>query len=75
MATIVPAYAVVESGGEISPHALYYRNASASLSISSSGMASLTSEIAGIVGTTTKTTVHMYLQKYEDGDWVEVDED
>jgi hypothetical protein len=53
---------------------LYYKSASASLSISSSGTASLTGKITGYAGTTTKTTVHLYLQKYEDGDWVDVDD-
>lgn len=54
--------------------ALYYRSASATLGISSNGVAEVRGDIKGIIGTTTKTTVHLYLQQYENGDWVDVDD-
>ena len=69
---LVPVYAAIGQGNEISPMALYYRYADAGISISSSGSATVDGTIVGITGTTTKTTVHLYLQRYEDGEWVDV---
>ena len=73
-ATVVPAYAAIGTGGEISPMALYYSTAKATLTISSTGTASLTGKITGYEGTTTKTTVHLNLQKYENDNWIDVDD-
>ena len=69
--TAVPAYAAFPDD-EIGLMAEYYSSAKASLTISSSGKAEVTGKIVGILGTTTKTTVHLYLQRYEDGEWVDV---
>ncbi|MBR4862680.1 MAG: hypothetical protein IKU09_10825 [Firmicutes bacterium] len=71
--TAVPAYAALPDD-EIGLMAEYYMSARASLSISSSGIAEATGRITGKAGTTTKTTVHLYLQRYEDGEWVDVDD-
>ena len=71
--TAVPVYAALpESGIELM--AEYHSAANATLSISSSGVATAKGSIIGILGTTTKTTVHLYLQRYEDGEWVDVDD-
>ena len=71
--TAVPAYAALpESGIELM--AEYHSAANATLSISSSGVATAKGSIIGILGTTTKTTVHLYLQRYENGAWVDVDD-
>ena len=69
----VPAYAALPED-EIGLMAEYHSSADASLSISSSGVATAKGFIIGILGTTTKTTVHLYLQRYEDGEWVDVDD-
>ena len=53
--------------------ALYYRNADAGLSIIN-GNAEADGSITGVAGTTTKTTVHLYLQQYKDGKWVDVND-
>ena len=71
-ASAISAYAAVPDTME--PLAQYYFSVSASLTISSSGLAKPSGSIMGIAGTTTKTTVHLYLQRYEDGDWVDVDD-
>ena len=71
--TAVPAYAAFPDD-EIGFMAEYYLSESASLTISSSGVATSTGKITGKVGTTTKTTVHLYLQRYENGEWVDVDD-
>ena len=71
--TAVPAYAALSESG-IELMAEYHSAASATLSISSSGVATAKGSIIGILGTTTKTTVHLYLQRYEDGEWVDVDD-
>ncbi len=71
--TAVPVYASNQNGNA-SPWALYYSYASAKLSIASGGTATITGSITGIPGTTTKTTVHLYLQQYKNGDWEDVDD-
>lgn len=73
VASAVPAYAALPED-EIGLMAEYHSSADASLSISSSGVATAKGFIIGILGTTTKTTVHLYLQRYEDGEWVDVDD-
>ena len=73
VAAAVPAYAALPED-EIGLMAEYHSAASATLSISSSGVATAKGSIVGILGTTTKTTVHLYLQRYEDGEWVDVDD-
>lgn len=70
----VPVHAAIGSGPDAGVMALYYRNAYAELSISSNGTATLTGTIQGMPGTTTKTTVHLYLQQYKNGDWEDVDD-
>ena len=54
--------------------ALYHTSAKATLSISSTGVSTATGEITGVLGVTTKTTVHLYLQQYKSGKWVDVDD-
>ncbi len=44
------------------------------LVISSKGIAESTGKIVGIPGVTTKTTVHLYLQRIENGEWIDVDD-
>ena len=72
LVSVIPVYAATGDGNVISPMALYYRNATADLSISSSGTATVEGSVVGIVGTTTKTSVYVYLQRYEGGTWVDV---
>ena len=71
-ASAISAYATVPD--TVEPLAQYYFSASASLTISSTGLAKPSGSIMGIAGTTTKTTVHLYLQRYEGGTWVDVDD-
>lgn len=73
VAAAVPAYAALPED-EIGLMAEYHSGASATLSISSKGVATAKGSIVGVIGTTTKTTVHLYLQRYEDGEWVDVDD-
>lgn len=75
----LPVSATTKIDGDIensivTPYSLYHRSASATLSISSTGLATATGKIYGIPGTTTNTTVHLYLQKYTDGAWENVDD-
>ena len=67
----VPAYAALPAPG-IEPMAEYHFSSKASLTISSGGVAEATGKIVGLTGVTTKTTVHLYLQRYEDGEWVDI---
>jgi hypothetical protein len=69
----VPAYAALPEPG-IEPMAEYHFSSKASLTISSSGVAEATGKIVGLTGVTTKTTVHLYLQRYENGEWVDIDD-
>lgn len=66
-----PAYAAMPEIN-IEPMAEYHFSSKASLTISSNGVAESTGKIVGLTGVTTKTTVHLYLQRYEDGEWVNV---
>lgn len=52
-------------------YAANYLSASASISVSN-GTATCAGKIKGIIGTTTKTSVYLYLQKYTNGTWVNV---
>lgn len=70
---VIPAYAEVPED-HLMPLANYYYSASASLTISASGIATATGGIIGRPGVTTKTTVHLYLQRKENGAWVNVDD-
>ncbi len=72
--TVSPVSAAVNPGSGADTMALYYRSASASLEVEKDGMASLKGNINGISGITTKTTVHLYLQRYKDGVWEDVDD-
>ena len=69
---IMPAQAAVVPEPDVELMALYYRNAGATLSISSSGNATCTGKIEGIAGTTTSCSISLYLQRYENGDWEDV---
>lgn len=61
------AYAAVSDN--VSIMAENYRSVSVDLSISSE-TATVKGSLTGIVGTTTKATVHLYLQQYKDGEWI-----
>ena len=69
---VIPAQAAVVPSEEIMPMAMYYRVANASLYISSSGIAEAEGEITGITGTTTKCSITLYLQRYENGNWTDI---
>ena len=70
---VIPAYGALKDGPDASTMALYYRNADAGLSITN-GNAEADGSITGVAGTTTKTTVHLYLQQYKDGKWIDVND-
>lgn len=63
------AFVYAAAGDDISLKSDNYHYASAELSISS-GTATVKGSIKGIIGTTTKTTVHLYLQQYKNGEWI-----
>ena len=69
--SVMPSYAAVREP-DVEPMALYYLSAQASISISSNGTAEAIGKITGIAGVTTKTTVHLYLQQYKNGKWVDI---
>ncbi|MBR3705553.1 MAG: hypothetical protein IKM19_01165 [Firmicutes bacterium] len=71
-AAIVPAQAAVIPGEVVAPMAMYHQEAKASLSISSAGIAEAEGRITGLAGTTTKCSISLYLQRYEDGDWEDI---
>ena len=74
LATICsPAYANLPENS-IVPMADYHSSSKALLVISSKGIAESTGKIVGIPGVTTKTTVHLYLQRIENGEWIDVDD-
>ncbi len=66
--------AAVKPDGSADIMALYYRSAVAYLDISKDGDASVEAKLSGVPGTTTKTTIHLYLQRYKDGVWEDVDD-
>lgn len=67
LASSVFAYAEMEDGS-ILPMANYHSLSNAALTISSVGVAEVSGKIYGISGVTTKTTVHLYLQRKENGE-------
>ncbi len=58
---------------DVSPIADNYRTANATISISN-GVANVSGSMQGIRGRTTKVTVHLYLQQYSDGEWIDYDD-
>ncbi len=64
--------AINDNTGE-EPMASNYRYAVARISISESGTATVSGTIDGYAGKTTKTSINLYLQKYTDGSWVNVE--
>ena len=70
--SVMPVQAAVIPVEEIAPMAMYYKSAGASLNISTGGTATAGGTITGIPGTTTKCSITLYLQRYEDGDWEDV---
>ena len=70
-ATEATSFAVVKEP-DASVMVLYCHSVSANLTISSDGTAEATGKINGLIGTTTKTTVHLYLQQYKDGKWIDI---
>ncbi|MDF2686577.1 MAG: hypothetical protein K0S55_1759, partial [Clostridia bacterium] len=68
---VVPANALSEDSKideVMTPNYLYTAVTSTHLSISS-GTASISASINGIMGTTTRTQVYAYLEKYVNGSW------
>lgn len=61
------------SATEIAPMANNYSSAKASLVIVK-GEATVTGKLYGFPGTTTKATVHLYLQQYRNGTWTDYDD-
>lgn len=66
------AFAAQNDDSEIGTCALNYNNASTTISISDSGTATVNGRITGLAGRTTKMTLTLYLQKYENGSWKNV---
>jgi len=75
---IVPSTAITSTDNFEMPgiveSSLNYSSADAYLNISSSGMATAGGLILGYTGITTRTTIHLYLQRYSDGTWNIVDD-
>ena len=69
---VMPAQAAVVPDEQIMPMAMYHQEANASLYISSSGTAEAEGAITGLSGTTTKCSITLYLQRYENGSWRDV---
>lgn len=57
----------------IAPMAENYVNAYANLRITS-GEADISAVVNGKIGITTKVTIHLYLQQYKNGKWVDYDD-
>ena len=57
----------------IAPMADNYRSVYADLKITS-GEATVSAKMNGKIGITTKVTIHLYLQQYKDGKWVDYDD-
>lgn len=71
LGTCATAFAAINEEPIYGTNAVNYSSAAASISISS-GTATCSGKIWGIAGKTTKTSVHLYLQKYTNGAWVNV---
>lgn len=71
--TAQAAFGAVSSTPDIELMAENYSSASASISLSGS-TAEVTGKIIGRAGKTTKTSVHLYLQQYKNGSWVNIDD-
>lgn len=57
---------------DVKPMATCYRSAYAKIGITDNGTATVKGSITGYAGTTTKTSVHLYLQKYKNEKWTAV---
>ena len=57
----------------IAPMADNYRSVYADLKITS-GEATVSAKMNGKIGITTKVSIHLYLQQYKDGKWVDYDD-
>lgn len=62
-------YAYAATIGEIETLSDNYSSAKATLSITN-GQATASGKLYGLSGVTTKATVHLYLQQYRNGEWV-----
>ena len=67
------AFGAVSSASDVELMAENYSTASATISISGSSV-KVESQIIGRAGKTTKTSIHLYLQQYKNGSWVNVDD-
>ena len=67
------AFGAVSSTPNIELMAENYSSASATISLSGN-TAEVTGKIIGRAGKTTKTSIHLYLQQYKNGSWVNVDD-
>lgn len=76
LVSVMPVYAIETNAvkPEFELNYEYSKSVTADLRISKDGVASATGQVYGIPGTTTKTTVHLYLQRYKNGAWENVDD-
>ena len=68
-----PTVASASMSDIIAPMADNYRSVYADLKITS-GEATVSAKMNGKIGITTKVTIHLYLQQYKDGKWVDYDD-
>ncbi len=59
--------------GDFSTMAQNYRTANAKIGMDN-GVVNLSGKMIGIEGTTTKVSVHLYLQQYKNGKWTDYDD-
>lgn len=67
------AFGAVSDAPDVELMAENYSTVSATISISGNSV-KLESQIIGRAGKTTKTSIHLYLQQYKNGSWVNVDD-
>ena len=71
LGTCTAAFAAINNESTYDVCAVNYTSASASISIYGK-TATCSGKIWGTTGKTTKTSVHLYLQKYKNGTWINV---
>lgn len=71
--SVSTVFGAVVSDPEIEPMADNYSKATTSISISGSTV-TVSGQLIGRAGKTTKTSIHLYLQQYKNGSWVNLDD-
>lgn len=71
--SVSTAFGAIISDAKIVPMAENYSKAVASISISGNS-AKISGQIIGRTGKTIKTSIHLYLQQYKSGSWINVDD-